>query len=163
MILISSAVRGEGKTTIVSNLGVALAEINHKVLLIDGDMRKPRLNEIFNVSNDWGLSDLLREKSSLRDCTLVAIVRRTEMPDWSFLSIGPGAKSISNLLYSHRMLELLQRFRCEFDNILIDTPPMLDISDARVLGRLADAGTLVFRAGKTNRETRHERCQAAAD
>ena len=152
VILISSALRGEGKTTVVSNLGIALAEINQKVLLIEGDMRKPRLNEVFNLPNDWGLSDLLREKTSLRDCPLEALVKRTELPDLSVLTSGPSTSSISNLLYSHRMLELLQRLRCEFDNILIDTPPMLDIADARILGRLADAAILVFRAGKTSRE-----------
>lgn len=152
VILVSSATRGEGKTTIVSNLGIALAEINQKVLLIDGDMRKPRLNEVFNLPNDWGLSDLLREKTSLRDSPLEALVKRTELPDLCVLTSGPSTTSISNLLYSHRMMELLQRFRCEFDQILIDTPPMLDIADARILGRLADAAILVFRAGKTSRD-----------
>jgi receptor protein-tyrosine kinase len=152
VILVSSAIRAEGKTTVVSNLGIALAEISQKVLLIDGDMRKPRLNEVFNLPNDWGLTDLLREKSSLRDCPLDALVKRTQMPQLSILTSGPATNSISNLLYSHRMLELLQRLRSEFDIVLIDTPPMLDISDARILGRLADAAILVFRAGKTSRE-----------
>lgn len=152
VIMVSSAIRAEGKTTVVSNLGIALAEINHKVLLIDGDMRKPRLNEVFNLPNDWGLSDLLREKSALRDCPLEALVKPTEMPELSILTSGPGTNSISNLLYSHRMLELLQRLRSEFDIILIDTPPMLDISDARILGRLVDAAILVFRAGSTSRD-----------
>jgi len=152
VILVSSAIRGEGKTTIVSNLGIALAEINHRVLLIDGDMRKPRLNEVFNLPNDWGLSDLLREESSLRDCPVEALVKQTEMPELNVLTSGPGAENIPNLLYSHRMLELLQRLRSEFDVILIDTPPLLDIADARILGRLADAAILVLRAGKTNRD-----------
>jgi receptor protein-tyrosine kinase len=152
VILVSSAIRAEGKTTVVSNLGIALAEISQKVLLIDGDMRKPRLNEVFNLPNDWGLTDLLREKSSLRDCPLDALVKRTQMPQLSILTSGPATNSISNLLYSHRMLELLQRLRSEFDIVLIDTPPMLDISDARILGRLADAAILVFRAGVTSRE-----------
>jgi polysaccharide biosynthesis transport protein len=152
VILVTSAIRGEGKTTIVSNLGIALAEINQRVLLIDGDMRKPRLNSVFNVPNDWGLSDILREKNSLRDCPLEAFVKRTEMEDLAILTSGPGTNNIANLLYSHRMLELLQRLRGEFDAILIDTPPMLDISDARILGRLADAVILVFRAGETSRD-----------
>jgi polysaccharide biosynthesis transport protein len=152
VLFVSSAKRGEGKTTVVSNLGTALAEINQRVLLIDGDMRKPRLNEIFDVPNNWGLSDLLREKTSLRDCPLEALVKRTEIANLFLLTSGPGTHSISNLLYSNRMLELIQRVRGEFDTILIDTPPLLDISDARILGRLADAGILVVRAGKTSRE-----------
>jgi succinoglycan biosynthesis transport protein ExoP len=152
VLFVSSAKRGEGKTTVVSNLGAALAEINQRVLLIDGDMRKPRLNEIFDVSNNWGLSDLLREKTSLHDCPLEALVKRTEIANLFLLTSGPGTHSISNLLYSNRMLELIQRVRGEFDTILIDTPPLLDISDARILGRLADAGILVVRAGETSRE-----------
>jgi polysaccharide biosynthesis transport protein len=152
VIIVTSAVRGEGKTTVVSNLGMALAETNRRVLLIDGDMRRPRLNELLNVPNDWGLSDLLREKSALGDCPLETLVRTTEMPELSVLTSGPAIKSVSSLLYSQRMLELIQRLRCEFDNILIDSPPMLDISDARVLGRLVDAAILVFRAGKTSRD-----------
>lgn len=163
VILVSSAIRGEGKTTIVSNLGITLAEINQKVLLIDGDMRKPRLNEVFNLPNDWGLSDLLRENSSLRDCPIEALVKPTEMPEVSVLTSGPASENISNLLYSHRMLELLQRLRREFDVILIDTPPMLDIADARILGRLADAAILVFRAGQTSRDTALAAKQRLAD
>jgi succinoglycan biosynthesis transport protein ExoP len=151
VILVTSAIRGEGKTTVVSNLGITLAEINQRVLLIDADMRKPRLSSIFGVPNDWGLSNILREKECLRDCPLEAIVKRTEMPELSILTSGPGTSSISNLLYSTRTLELLQRLRSEFDTILIDTPPMLDISDARILGHLADAVVLVFNA-RTSRD-----------
>jgi len=73
------------------------------------------------------------------------------MPELSILTSGPGTSSISNLLYSSRTLELLQRLRSEFDTILIDTPPMLDISDARILGHLADAVVLVFNA-RTSRD-----------
>ena len=152
VILISSASRAEGKTTVVSNLGLALAEIGHKVLLIDADMRQPRLNEVFNLPNNWGLSDLLREKTVLRESPLEALVQRTEVPNLFVMTSGPRTNSITNLLHSARMLELLQRLRSEFDTILIDTPPMLHISDARVLGRLVDAAILVFRAGKTNRD-----------
>jgi len=163
VIVVTSATHGEGKTTVVSNLGIALAEINQRVLLIDGDMRKPRLNSVFNVSNEWGLSDVLREKSSLRDCPLEALVKRTEMPELALMTSGPGTNSISSLLYSKRMLELLQRLRSEFETILIDTPPMLDTSDARILGRQADAAILVFRAERTSRDAALAAKQRMAD
>jgi capsular exopolysaccharide synthesis family protein len=152
VILISSGVRGEGKTTVVSNLGIALAEINQRVLLIDADMRQPRLNDVFNVPNSWGLSDLLREKSVLRESPLEALVQRTEIPNLFILTSGPRTNNITNLLHSSRMLELIQRLRADFDSILIDTPPMLNISDARIIGRLVDVAILVFRAGKTSRD-----------
>src|SRR5947209_13554446 len=152
VIVITSPGRGEGKSSTASNLGIALAEINQKVLLIDADMRKAGLHAIFDLPNSWGLSDLLRERNSLKDCPFEALARKTEIEGLYLLPAGPGTVSISNLLYSNRMRELLARLRSEFDTILIDTPPMLYVSDARVLGRLADSALLVIRAGQTTRD-----------
>lgn len=152
IIVVTSATRQEGKSTSVSNLGLALAEIGQKVLLIDADMRKPRLHQIFSTPNSWGLSDLLREKTPLKDCPLEAIARATQYNGLYLLPSGPATLSTSNLLYSVRVSELLQRVRLDFDTILIDTPPLLNISDARVIGRLADAAILVIRAGQTTRD-----------
>jgi capsular exopolysaccharide synthesis family protein len=152
VILITSAGHGEGKSTTVSNLGIALAEINQKVLLIDADLRKPRLHDIFNLPNTWGLSDLLREKSSLADCPLEALARKTEIDHLYVLPSGPGTVSITNLLYSTRMADLVKRVRLDFDITIIDTPPMSYLSDARVLGQLADAAILVIRAARTTRD-----------
>ena len=152
IIVVTSATRQEGKSTSVSNLGLALAEIGQKVLLIDADMRKPRLHQIFSTPNSWGLSDLLREKTPLKDCPLEAIARATQYNGLYLLPSGPATLSTSNLLYSVRVSELLQRVRTDFDTILIDTPPLLNISDARVIGRLADAAILVIRAGQTTRD-----------
>lgn len=153
VILVTSASRDEGKSMTVSNLGIGLVEIDQRIVLIDADMRKPRLHHIFEISNSWGLSDLLREKTVLRDCPLDAISRPTQIGGLRVLPSGPGTVSISNLLYSARMSQLLERFRGEFDTILIDTPPLLIASDARILGRLADGAILVIRAGKTTRDT----------
>ncbi|HEY3453236.1 MAG TPA: polysaccharide biosynthesis tyrosine autokinase [Bryobacteraceae bacterium] len=152
VIMITSAGKGEGKSTVASNLGIALAEINLRVLLIDADMRKPHLHDIFDVSNSWGLSDLLRERSALDSCPVEALSRKTDIDGLSLLPSGPGTLSIANLLYSRRLADLLQRLRTEFDIIVIDTPPMLYISDARVLGRLTDGAILVIRASKTTRD-----------
>ncbi len=153
VILLSSPGPSEGKTTVASNLAIALAEIHHRVLLIDTDMRRPRLHEIFDVPNTWGLSDLLREKNSIVECPLEGLVRETQVPGLYLLPSGPGPASISSLLYSARLQELLRRLRGEFDAVLIDTPPMLLLPDARVLGRLADAVVLVVRAGHTTRDS----------
>jgi len=142
----------EGKTTIVSNLGIALAEINRRVLLVDADLRRPQLHKVFDLPNSWGLSDLLREKNPLAEVPLEALARPTQIPDLYVLPSGPGTVSISNLLYSPRLPELLERLRREFDTVLIDTPPMLHIADARVLGQFADAAILVLRAGQTSRD-----------
>ena len=163
VLLVTSAGRGEGKSSVASNLGLALAEIGQTVLLLDADMRKPHLHEIFNVPNSWGLSDLLRERSPLDTCPLAALARKTEIADLSLLPSGPGTVSISNLLYSTRMAALIQRLRKEFDVVIIDTPPMLHISDARVLGRLADGAILILRASKTTREAARTAKQRLAD
>ncbi len=152
VIMITSSGHGEGKSTTVSNLGIALAEINQRVLLIDADMRKPHLHDIFDLPNTWGLSDLLREKSSLRDCPVEALARKTLIEGLSVLPSGPGTVSITNLLYSSRMSELIGRARSEFDVTIIDTPPMSYLSDARVLGQLADGAILVIRAARTTRD-----------
>ncbi|MEO8592809.1 MAG: polysaccharide biosynthesis tyrosine autokinase [Candidatus Solibacter sp.] len=152
VLMVTSGSRREGKSSSVSNLGLALAEINQRVLLIDADMRKPHLHEIFDVPNSWGLSDLLRERSPLETCPLAALARKTEIADLYILPSGPGTLSISNLLYSNRMSSLIQRLRKEFDVVIIDTPPMLHISDARILGRLADGAILILRASRTTRE-----------
>jgi polysaccharide biosynthesis transport protein len=153
VLVLTSCSPMEGKTTIVSNLGIALAEINHRVLLIDADMRKPRLHDVYSQLNSWGLSDLLRERNPIEEYPLDILVRETEIPGLYMLPSGEGARRISNLLYSARLPELLSRFRREFDTILIDTPPMLQISDARVLGRLADGIILVIFANHTTRDS----------
>lgn len=152
VIIMTSPSRGDGKSTTACNVGLALAEINQRVLLIDADMRKPQLHNIFGLTNNWGLSDLLRERTPLAEVPLESLARETEISGLYVLPSGPGTASISNLLYSDRMAELLVRFRNEFDTVILDTPPMLFVADARVLGRLADAAILVLRAGKTTRD-----------
>jgi succinoglycan biosynthesis transport protein ExoP len=150
VIALTSANPQEGKATVASNLALALAEIGRRVLLIDGDLRKPRMHEIFHVSNAWGLSDLLEGTKPPAGSEATAI--ETAYGGLYVLPAGSAASSISNLLYSPRALELLQRMRQEFDMVIIDTPPMLQMPDARVLGRLADGIILVVRAARTTKE-----------
>lgn len=153
VIVLSSPNPSEGKSTVASNLAIALAETGQKVLLIDADLRKPRIHGIFNVLNSWGLSDLLRERNPVADCPLEALVRSTEFRDLYVLPAGPGAASITNLLHSTRTRELLARLRNEFDTVLIDTPAMLLLPDARVLAQLADGVVLIVRSGFTTRDS----------
>jgi len=152
VLVLSSAGPSEGKSTISSNLAVALAEINQRVVLIDGDMRRPRLHTIFGVPNEQGLSNLLKGKEGILGRPDVSILQPTEVPGLYLLSSGPSVTNASNLLHSPRLWELLRVLRNEFDAILIDTPPMLHLADARVLGQHCDAVILVARAGKTTRD-----------
>lgn len=147
VIVLSSASPGEGKTLVTSNLAIALARANMRVLVIDGDLRKPRMHEIFGVDNRSGLSDVLR----CRSAELPNIsVQETSVPGLLVLSSGSNADT--DLLYSEHLPELVARLRRQFDMILIDTPPMLHMPDARVLARHADAVVLVVRSRRTTKD-----------
>lgn len=151
VMVIASSGPSEGKTTVVSNLGIAVAEVNQKVLLIDADLRKPRLHEVFNLPNKQGLSDLLRLKET-SDRLPEGMIQPSGIPDLYVMTSGSTTSAATSLLYSNRMPELLRKLRAEFETILIDTPPMLHIPDARVLGRMVDQVILVVRSGKTTRD-----------
>ncbi|MGA2596135.1 MAG: polysaccharide biosynthesis tyrosine autokinase [Bryobacteraceae bacterium] len=150
-VLTSPSAR-EGKTTLTSNLGIALANTNRRVLVIDGDIRKPRLHTIFNVSNHWGLGNLLEDDCPIEDYLFEDIVWRASVPGLYVLPAGTGDVNVSSLRYHERLTDLLMRFRLEFHAVLLDTPPMLEFSDARILGRLSDGVILVVRASETSRD-----------
>ena len=149
VIVITSASAGEGKTTVTTNLGIALAATNHRVLLIDGNRRNPRLHEIFGLSGSWGFSNLLQSFTPCDEYASEDLALETEIPGLCVLPSGSDSSSIPNLLYDRRTAELIARLRSEFDAILIDTPPVLTHADARALGRLADGAALVIRADQT--------------
>lgn len=150
-LVVTSPEPAEGKTTILTNLGIAFAETKRRVLLIDADMRRPRLHHVFDLCNDWGLSDLLQSADRLNG-DLQSLARPTSVPDLWVLPSGPGADGFSKLLYSPALRNLLARFRREFDLVLIDTPPMVLYSDARILGRMTAGAVVVVRANRTDRE-----------
>src|ERR1043166_5914078 len=141
-IVVSSANPSEGKTTVISNLGIALARTNRRVLLVDGDMRKPRLHDVFEVDNSVGLSDVLAGNASIA-------VRETKVPNLFLLPSGASADE--RLLFTSQLRQLLRRLKDEFDMVLIDTPPLLQMSDARLMGNQADAVILVV-AQHTDRD-----------
>ena len=143
----------EGKTTVVSNLGIALAEIGNKVLLIDADLRRPRLHKVFDQINSWGLSDVLREKNAVEELPLEVLVKKTAVPRLYLLPSGTSTDNIFGLLWSGRMARLLPRFRQEFDYVLVDAPPCLEFADARIVARYAERLLLVVRADYTDKKT----------
>lgn len=153
VVVLTSPCPGDGKTTVACNLSIAMAEIGRKVLLIDGDLRRPRLHRVFGVANNCGLGDVLWANTPLETIPIVDLVRETEVPGLSLLPGGGCGVPPANLFYSPRMLRLLRRLRMEFDMIMLDAPPMIHLADARVLGRLADGVILVIRAGQTTTES----------
>jgi capsular exopolysaccharide synthesis family protein len=148
-LLVTSPLPMEGKTTVVSNLGITLSQVRRKVLLIDGDLRRPRLHEIFGLANARGLTNLLTEKTSIADLRPEELGRRTAISGLYVLTSGPGHSDVGSLLYSERLGELLRRLRREFDHVLIDAPPCLKFADARMLAKHADGVLLVVRANRT--------------
>jgi receptor protein-tyrosine kinase len=147
--VVTSPRQNAGKTTVTSNLGIVMAEMGRRVLLIDGDLRNPRLHDVFQMANNWGLCDVVRSNNPISSCGLLQIVRHTDVPGLDLLPSGSPRELPSHLLYSSRIAELLQRLREEYDLVLVDSPPTMQFADARVLGRLADAVVLVIRSGQT--------------
>jgi capsular exopolysaccharide synthesis family protein len=153
VLVLTSAGPAEGKSTVASNLAIAIAEVGQRVLLVDADLRRPRQHEIFNMDNENGLSNLLRYRIELNgDCSLGGLIRESAIPGLFVLTSGPGITTATNLLYGSYLPELLKYVRDQFDVVLIDTPPMLQIPDARVVGRMADKVIMVIRAGQTTRD-----------
>ena len=149
-IVMTSANPGEGKTTLASNLALALADTGSRVLLIDGDLRRGRLHELYQVPNDWGLSSVLMG-AELPEGRASAYVE-TACPRLFLLPTGPTPPNVTALLYSPRVQEFLGLVREEFHTVIIDCPPMMNMADARLLGKKADAVVLVVRAKKTSRD-----------
>ncbi len=151
VLVMTSASPMDGKTTVVSNLGIAMAEIRQKVLIIDADLRKPRMHQIFDLKNEKGLGTLLRG-TELGDNALDGLIQQTSVPGLSVLPSGPSTHASASLLYSPHLRVVFAKLKAEYDMILVDTPPSLQMTDARVIGRIADAMILVTRANKTTRE-----------
>ena len=151
MIAVSSSGPFEGKTTIACNLAIAFAEINWNTLLIDGDMRRPRLHSIFGIQNETGLATLLQSERPVSD--LAAAAQPTEIPNLHVLPRGKLRSTPVNLLYSQQFPEILKEAKQRYDVVLIDTPPMLHLPDARAIGHAADGVVFVVRSGKTTRDT----------
>jgi capsular exopolysaccharide synthesis family protein len=115
-------------------------------------MRRPRIHSVFDVPNTRGLSDLLLEKAPLNTAKLEAACAPTMVPGLYVMPSGSSRHHASTLLHSARLAELLELARESFDTVVVDTPPMVNIADARVVGRFADALILIVRSGVTTRD-----------
>jgi polysaccharide biosynthesis transport protein len=151
VLVIASGNPAEGKTTAVTNIAIAASEIRLKVLVVDADLRRPRVHHLFNLSNERGLVDCLQDQ--MTEEAMGLLVRRSTLPNLDVLTSGMETTAAAQLLHSPNFAALIRRFRAEYDLILIDTPPMLQMADARIVGRQADGVILVARAGQTARES----------
>jgi polysaccharide biosynthesis transport protein len=145
-ILFTSPLAREGKSSTISNLGLALAEASRKVVIIDSDLRKPKQGRIFGMGSGFGpgLSGYLSGNVATSE-----ILRPTENPHLQLIPSGPLPTSPIELLASDKMDRLIAELKRSFDFVLFDTPPVLAVSDALALGPMADAIVLIARAGHT--------------
>jgi receptor protein-tyrosine kinase len=146
-IVIASSVPNEGKTTTALNLALALAEAEHKVVLIDGDMRRPSLDKILNAVGSVGFSTVLSGSATLPD-----VLQTTEYPGLTFLASGPIPPNPSELLGSRAATRVLNDLGEQFDYVIVDTPPLLAVTDAAIVSTNCDGTLIIARFGSTKRE-----------
>ena len=154
VVVVVSPLSGEGKTTVVSNVGIAMAEAGRRTIIIDADLRNPRMHDIFNMPNAKGFHDLIASENALNQDVLQSTIQRTSIPGLSIISAGIlNAGDINRVFHSPQVPELLEMLRQDYDTILIDTPPLLLFSDARLISFVSDGVVMVLRSGITDRES----------
>ncbi len=153
-LIVTSALPGEGKTSIAANCAVALAQQGKNVLLVDADLRKPNLHACFDLANEHGLTSVLRSTQK----TDAFVFPESTLPNLAVLVAGPEESMPAEMLGSAAMRELIRRWREEYDYIIIDTAPILAVTDALRISVEADSVLLVMRSGKTTREALARAC-----
>jgi len=136
---------GEGKTTVASNIAIALSQTGLNVLLVDSDIRRGRLHKSYDAENDKGLGHYLTNGLQIAD-----VIQKTSIPGVSIVTRGDSIINSSQLFSSPRMAEFIREARSRFDIIVYDTPPLTFISDASILVSQVKGALLVVRSGVTN-------------
>jgi capsular exopolysaccharide synthesis family protein len=152
VMLVTSAVPREGKTVICCNLALAMAEAGHKVLLIDADLRSPKLAKIFRCTPQADLASVISRFQIPSQESVDGLTQPTIFPGLKVLPCSPGRAQPASILYSSGLKHLLDRAKEEYQAILIDAPPLNPFSDARIMGRLADGAIIVLRSHYSHRE-----------
>ena len=147
VITVTSAEAGEGKTATAVNLATVMAQLGRKTLIIDADLRKARLHRILGVSNQAGLVNVLAEGLEMD-----AALQSTSIDNLTVLPSGPHPPNPSELLASETMVDFVQHAKALFDVVIVDSPPVLAVTDAILAGKLSDGVLLCFRANRIQRE-----------
>ena len=150
-IAITSCTPNEGKSMTIANLAIVFTQAGKSVLIMDCDMRNPTVHKNFNLSNKVGLSSCISMGTAVADA-----VQETAIEGLDALTAGVIPPNPSELLGSERMQNILQRAKEEYDYVLIDTPPVLPVTDSLVLGRMVDGLILVIDSGEIKVEMARE-------
>ncbi len=146
-IMVASAGPLEGKTITAANLAITMAQSGSKVVILDCDLRRPRMHNMFGITRDQGITNLLVEKKDIKDA-----VCRTRISNLYIIPSGPIPPNPSEILGSRRMNELIEVLRQDFTRIIIDTPPITAVTDAVVLAKSVDGVVLVIRANDSAKD-----------
>ncbi len=146
-LLITSAVPSEGKTTVACAIATTMAQAGQRVVLVDCDLRRPRLHSVFRRRNNFGVTSALLDRSVQDD-----IVFETEVPNLWLAPTGPIPPNPAELLHSEAFRGVLDRLKERFDRVIIDSPPIIAVTDATVLSTLVDGVVVVVRASTTTKD-----------
>jgi capsular exopolysaccharide synthesis family protein len=155
-LLITSSLPSEGKTTTATNTAISLAQTGAKVLLIDADMRRPRLHSVFNLENGVGLSTLL--SSETMEAEALNAVKFEPGTKLNLLTSGPIPPNPAELIGSEQMAQLLKIFQNNFTHVVVDSPPIASFTDGVLIASMVDGVILVVHSGQVSRQVvRHTR------
>lgn len=143
-VLFSSSLPSEGKTTISSNLSISLTQIGKKVLMIDGDLRRPCLHKVFSVPNRAGLSEYLRGV-----CEWTEVLQPSSVPGLDLVVCGERPENPAELLSSGRMRQIIEQAKLRYDYVVVDSPTLLNMADSRILASYVDNVVLIVRSRAT--------------
>lgn len=146
-ILITSSGPSEGKTTTSVNLAVTMAQSGSRTILVDCDQRKPKVHKLLSISNQIGLSNLLIEEVSMDGA-----ITHSGIENLDILSSGTRPPNPSELLVSEKMQNFIECLKDKYDYIILDTPPVIMVTDAQILSKYADGCILVVASGEIDRE-----------
>lgn len=151
LFVVSSPGQSEGKSTIIANTAISIAQQKEKVLLIDGNLRNPSIHQLFKVSNEVGLTDVLSDKTPFCEA-----ITKCNIDNLDLLTSGPIPLDPAELLESEKMKELLSHVKPLYDLILVDSPSVLEVTDTKVLANMCDGVILVVQKAKTKLEAAQE-------
>lgn len=146
-LLITSPGPGEGKSITAANLAITMSQIGKKVLLMDCDMRRPSIHKIFDIPNEFGLTNMLKEEMSFQS----AVYKVSS--NFNILTSGTIPHNPAEVLSSQRMKKFLQETTNEFDFIILDTPPVIAVTDAQILSTRVDGALMVINSTVTSIES----------